>query len=83
MARKSGKRSTRSRSGAARSRSFLDIGPVRFARETYAELRRSHWPTQRETLRLTLIILGVCIMLATFLGAFDFGLSQLSDLVFR
>ena len=56
--------------------------PAAFARETVNELRRSHWPTRDETVRLTVIVLGVVIALAAFLGLFDFGLARLSDLIF-
>ncbi|MXW29156.1 MAG: preprotein translocase subunit SecE [Chloroflexi bacterium] len=56
--------------------------PAAFARETVTELRRSHWPTRDETVRLTVIVLGVVIALAAFLGLFDFGLARLSDLIF-
>ena len=58
------------------------FGPVRFAREALGELRRSHWPTREETIRLTAIVLGVCLVLALFLGLFDFGLASLSKWVF-
>ena len=74
MARRSA-RATRARGG----RSF---GPLRFARDTLAELRRSSWPTRQETVRLTVIVVGVCVALALFLGMFDFALTQLSNLVF-
>ncbi len=56
--------------------------PAAFARETVTELRRAHWPTRDATVRLTVIVLGVVIALAAFLGFFDYGLSKLSDLIF-
>jgi preprotein translocase subunit SecE len=51
-------------------------------RDTVAELRRSNWPTRQETVRLTVIVVGVCVALAMFLGLFDYGMSRLADLVF-
>lgn len=82
VAKRRSKRRARRRSSAGRFRSLLDLGPIRFMRDTYAELRRSHWPSQQETTRLTLIVLGVCLLLAAILGTFDFGLSRLSELIF-
>ena len=73
------KRSTR----AARARSGRSFGPWRFAKDTLAELRRSTWPSREETVRLTIIVVGVCVALAAFLGLFDFGLTELSRVVFR
>ncbi len=68
---------------AARARSGRSFGPWRFAKDTLAELRRSTWPTRQETVRLTVIVVGVCIALAAFLGLFDYGLTKLSAVVFR
>ena len=68
---------------AARARGGRSFGPLRFTRDTLAELRRSSWPTRQETIRLTTIVVGVCVALAAFLGLFDYGLTQLSDLIFR
>jgi preprotein translocase subunit SecE len=68
---------------AARARGGRSFGPVRFVRDTVAELRRSNWPTRQETIRLTTIVVGVCIALAAFLGLFDFGMTRLADLVFE
>ncbi|MCY4108267.1 MAG: preprotein translocase subunit SecE [Chloroflexi bacterium] len=82
VAKRRSKRRTRRRSSAGGFRSLLDRGPFRFVRDTYGELRRSHWPSQQETTRLTLIVLGVCLLLAAILGTFDFGLSRLSELIF-
>ncbi len=67
---------------AARAHGGRSFGPLRFVRDTIAELRRSNWPTRRETVRLTAIVVGVCIALALFLGLFDYGVARLADLVF-
>ena len=68
---------------AARARSGRSFGPWRFAKDTLAELRRSTWPSRQETIRLTTIVIGVCVALAAFLGLFDYGLTELSAVVFR
>ncbi len=68
---------------AARARGGRSFGPWRFAKDTLAELRRSTWPSRQETIRLTVIVIGVCVALAAFLGIFDYGLTELSAVVFR
>ena len=68
---------------AARARGGRSFGPWRFAKDTLAELKRSTWPSRQETVRLTVIVVGVCAALALFLGLFDFGLTRLSSVVFR
>jgi len=44
---------------------------VRYVRETRAELRKVHWPTRKETLAMTRIVLIVMIGMSLFLGALD------------
>jgi preprotein translocase subunit SecE len=48
-----------------------------FFNDVVGELRKAVWPTRQETLRLTLIVLGICIAMGIFLGAIDFGFSEL------
>jgi preprotein translocase SecE subunit len=48
-----------------------------FFAEVVAELRRAHWPTRREALRLSILVLSVCIVLGAILGALDLGFREL------
>ena len=43
----------------------------RFWRETIGELRKVTWPTWKEALNLTRIVLIVLTLMAAFLGALD------------
>jgi preprotein translocase subunit SecE len=49
---------------------------VRYFKQTRAELRKVTWPTRREAVRLTLIVLGVTVAMAAFLGVIDFVLTS-------
>lgn len=51
-------------------------------RETFDELRKVVWPSRKETFRLTLIVLAICIAVGIFLGALDYGFSELVTRVF-
>lgn len=53
-----------------------------FIRDIYDELRKVVWPTRREAIRLTLMVLAVCIAVGAFLGALDYGFSELVARVF-
>jgi preprotein translocase subunit SecE len=44
---------------------------VRFFRETSGELRKVSWPTRKEAVHLTRIVLVVLILMAIFLGGID------------
>jgi preprotein translocase subunit SecE len=43
-----------------------------FLKEVRLEMKKVNWPTRQETLRYTLIVIGVSLAVAAFLGALDF-----------
>lgn len=49
----------------------------KFFGEARTELRHVNWPTRQEAIRLTLIVIGISLGLAIFLGAFDYLFSFL------
>ena len=49
---------------------------VRFVRSSYRELRMVTWPTRQETWNWSLVVVGVCVVVAAILGAADLGLSK-------
>ncbi|MBN1642629.1 MAG: preprotein translocase subunit SecE [Anaerolineae bacterium] len=51
---------------------------VRYFRQTWAELRKVRWPTRREAVNLSLIVLVVTVGMSVFLGVVDW----LSSLLF-
>jgi len=53
-----------------------------FFSDIFGELRKVVWPTRAETIRLTLIVLGLCIVMGAILGAVDYGFSELVAKVF-
>ena len=54
----------------------------RFIGETIAELKKVVWLTRREAVYLTTLVLIVTIAMGIFLGAFDYGFTQLVDRLF-
>ncbi len=44
---------------------------VNFLKEIKLEIRKVNWPSRKETVRDTLIVLGVSIVVAIFLGGMD------------
>lgn len=50
-----------------------------FLKEVQLEMRKVNWPTRKETVRYTLIIIGVAVAVAIFLGSFDFIFRTLLD----
>ena len=53
------------------------VGPVRFFREVWAELRRAVWPSREDTVRLTALVIAISLAVAFFLGVVDYLFSLL------
>jgi len=43
-----------------------------FLKEVRLEVKKVNWPTRQQTIRYTLIILGISLVIAAFLGGLDF-----------
>jgi len=43
-----------------------------FLKEVRLEMKKVNWPTKKETARYTLIVVGLSIVVAAFLGGLDF-----------
>jgi len=48
--------------------------------ESRQELKKVNWPSRQETIRLTIIVIGISIGLAAFLGIIDFGLRYVLEI---
>lgn len=53
----------------------------RYYRETVGELRKVNWPTTKEALRLTKIVLIVLAVMSAILGALDLAFSKIIELI--
>ena len=54
---------------------------IRYLKETRAELRKVNWPTRRQAINLTLIVLAVTVFMAALLGTIDYLFAQLVSLI--
>jgi len=43
-----------------------------YLKEVKLEMKKINWPTKRETLKYTLLVIGVSLTVSLFLGLFDF-----------
>jgi len=50
--------------------------------EISAELKKVTWPTAKEVRAATLVVIGMAIIAALILGAFDFVWAQVTELVY-
>ncbi len=54
-----------------------------FLREIRSELRKVVWPTRREAVNLTMIVIGVSVAVGLFLGFADFVFAEFFQLLLR
>lgn len=47
-----------------------------YLKESAEELKKVTWPTKQETYNYTLLVIGVSVVVALFLGGLDFGFSK-------
>jgi preprotein translocase subunit SecE len=53
----------------------------KFFQETVGELRKVSWPTRREAIRLTWIVIGVILIMAAILGGLDFVYTKIFGVI--
>jgi preprotein translocase subunit SecE len=48
-----------------------------FVGDIVGELRKVTWPSRRDTIRLTIMVIAVCVAVGIVLGALDYGFAEL------
>lgn len=56
---------------------------VAYIRESREELRRVIWPSRRQTIQNGLLVIGISLVVALFLGVVDFALNLALEQVIR
>ncbi|MCD5384386.1 MAG: preprotein translocase subunit SecE [Candidatus Pacebacteria bacterium] len=52
---------------------------IKFLKETQAELKFVKWPSQRQTIVYTILVVIISIVTALYLGVFDFLFTSAMD----
>lgn len=59
------------------------MNPVTYLRETVDEMKRVSWPTRQETVKLTVIVVAISIVVAFYVGGLDFAFTNLLKLIIK
>ena len=59
------------------------ITPVLFLRQAYDELRQVVWPTRKEIIRLTSIVIILSVIMGLYVGGLDWIFTQAIQLVLK
>jgi preprotein translocase subunit SecE len=49
---------------------------TKYVRATIAEMRQVAWPTQKEAITYTILVIAISTIVALYVGAFDYLFSQ-------
>ncbi len=52
-----------------------------YVQDSWLELKKVIWPTKRQAVNHTLLVIGFSLAVAVFLGLIDFGLNKLLELM--
>ena len=52
-----------------------------YVQDSWVELKKVVWPTKKQAINHTLLVIGFSLSVAVFLGLVDFGLNKLLELV--
>jgi preprotein translocase subunit SecE len=50
---------------------------IKFIKEVRTELLKVTWPTRAETIKLTLIVVGISLLVGIYLGGLDFLFTEM------
>lgn len=57
---------------------------TQYLKESFEEIKKVSWPTKEDTIRYTVLVVGISLFMAVFLGGLDFlataGLSKALEL---
>ena len=65
-----------------KEKTFIDKG-IQFLREVKVELKKVTWPSRKQTMGSTVVVLVIVTIISLFLGVVDAGLSGLIRAVLR
>lgn len=60
---------------------MLQSKPIRFAKEAISELKKVVWPTKKQVVRLTLVVIVVSVIAGLLMGGMDFIFTKLLALI--
>jgi preprotein translocase subunit SecE len=67
--------------GAFIDEKYVAFSLTGYIKESRDELKKVVWPSRRDTINHTLLVIGISLAVAAFLGLIDFGLNALLQIL--
>lgn len=61
----------------------MAINPITYLKESKAELDKVIWPTRKETLRLTIIVIFISVFIGAYIAGLDAILTKITERFLR
>ena len=59
------------------------VSPITFLKQAYEELQVVIWPTRKEVIRLTIVVIGISLAVGIYIGGLDFVFTKLLQYIIR
>ena len=59
------------------------MNPIKYLQETINELKAVSWPTRQQTIKLTIIVIAISVVVAFYVGGLDFTFTNLLKLIIK
>lgn len=63
--------------------SIPKVAPVQFVKDVVAELKKVTWPSREETVKLTVAVIVISILVGAFIGGMDAFMVNITSLLFK
>lgn len=60
-----------------------NVAPVQFLKEVVTELKKVTWPTRAETIKLTVVVIAISLIVGLFIGGLDITFLKITTLLFN
>ena len=59
------------------------VSPVGYLKEVVRELKKVSWPSRKQTVNKTILVIVISILLAVYLGGLDFVFQKLTETLIK
>ncbi len=59
------------------------VSPVGYSKEVVRELKKVSWPSRKQTVNKTILVIAVSTLLAVYLGGLDFLFQKLTEVLIK
>jgi len=60
-----------------------NVAPGRFIHEVVSELKKVTWPTRQESIKLTVVVIVISVLVGAFIGGLDSLFLKITTILFK